>query len=294
MIMGIPIIVLYGQLMLGLINGAFYAMLSLGLAVIFGLLNIINFAHGVQYMLGALIAWYGLSTLGMNYWTALLVAPVCVGLFGIVLERLVISRISKLDHLYGFLLTFGLAIMIESFFRNIVGSSGLPYATPSQLTGTIFIGKVPVPIYRLWALAACLVVCVTVWLVIERTRLGATLRAATENPALSMALGINVPVLVTLTYGFGAALAALTGVLAAPIYTITPGMGSDLLIVVFAVVVIGGMGSIIGAAYTGLALGVIEGLTKAIYPQAANTIIFMMMVLLLLVKPSGLFGRAGR
>jgi len=290
-IFGVPTVALFGQLLLGLINGAFYATLSLGLAVIFGLLNIINFAHGAQYMMGAFAAWMLLNYLGVGYWPALVVAPVLVGLIGMVLERLLISRLYRLDHLYGFLLTFGLALIIEGLFRNGYGVSGLPYSIPPALSGGINLGFMFLPIYRGWVVVASLVVCLATWFVVERTRLGAYLRAATENPTLVNAFGINVPRLVTLTYGFGVALAAFAGVLAAPIYTVNPTMGANLIIVVFAVVVIGGMGSILGSILTGFALGVVEGLTKVFYPEAAATVIFIIMAVVLLVKPAGLFGR---
>ena len=288
---GIPIQALMGQLLIGLINGAFYAMLSLGLAVIFGLLNIINFTHGAQYMVGAFVAYFSLQWLGLGYWWALLIAPVVVGLFGIVLERTMLKRLYHLDHLYGLLLTFGLALIVQGLFRNEFGSSGLPYAIPAQLTGAYNLGFMFLPTYRAWVIVFSLVVCLATWYVIERTRLGAYLRAATENPTLVQAFGVNVPRMVTLTYGFGVALAALAGVLAAPIYQVNPLMGSDLIIVVFAVVVIGGMGSIIGAIITGFALGLVEGLTKFFYPEASNTVIFVIMAIVLLVRPAGLFGR---
>lgn len=284
---------LFGPLFLGLVNGAFYAMLSLGFAVIFGLMRLINFIHGAQYMVGAVVTWACLVHLGLGYWWALLVSPLVVGVFSIVVERFLIARISHLDYLYGFLLTYGLAMMIQGALSNTLGTSGLPYPVPAQLSGVFRIGgSIVLPIYRAWALVACLAVCLATWFVIERTSLGATLRAATENPQLVMAFGINVPVLVTLTYGFGAALAALAGVLAAPVYSISPTMGADLLIVVFAVVVIGGMGSIIGSVVTGIGLGVVEGLTKAVYPAGASTVVFVVMVVVLLVKPHGLFGRS--
>ena len=291
-ILGVPVAALSGQLMLGLINGAFYAMLSLGLAVIFGLLNIINFTHGAQYMMGAFAAWMLLNYTGIGYWPALVLAPLIVGLTGIVIERLLISRLYKLDHLYGLLLTFGLALIIEGLFRNGYGVSGLPYAIPAELAGGYNLGFMFLPIYRGWVVVASLIVCLGTWFVIERTRLGAYLRAATENPTLVGAFGINVPRMVTLTYGFGVALAAFAGVLAAPIYTVNPTMGSNQIIIVFAVVVIGGMGSILGSIVTGFALGIVEGLTKVFYPEAAATVIFIIMALVLLVKPAGLFGRA--
>jgi len=286
-----PAQAMFGQLLVGLINGAFYAMLSLGLAIIFGLLNIINFTHGAQYMLGAFCAWFLLNGLGIGYWPALIVAPIAVGIVGIVIEQVFLKRIAKLDHLYGLLLTFGLALIIEGGFREAYGSSGMPYVIPPELQGVRNLGFMYLPNYRAWVIFASLAVCLTTWFVIERTRLGALLRAATENPVLVQAFGINVPRLVTLTYGGGVALAALAGVLAAPIYQVRPQMGSDIIIVVFAVVVIGGMGSILGAIVSGFALGLIEGLTKVFYPEASNTVIFVIMALLLLIKPAGLFGR---
>jgi branched-chain amino acid transport system permease protein len=282
---------LFGQLLIGLINGAFYAMLSLGLAVIFGLLNIINFTHGAQYMMGAFVAWFLLTKLGMGYWWALLVAPIVVGITGIVLERLFLKRIYKLDHLYGLLLTFGVALIIEGLFRNEFGSSGQPYSIPRELAGGQNLGFMFLPNYRAWVIAASLIVCLGTWYIIEQTRLGAYLRAATENPTLVQAFGINVPRMITLTYGFGVGLAALGGVMAAPIYQVSPLMGSNIIIVVFAVVVIGGMGSIMGAIVSGFGLGVVEGLTKVFYPQASNTVIFVIMAIVLLLKPAGLFGR---
>src|SRR5690348_8569601 len=290
-IFGFPTQALFGQLLIGLINGAFYAMLSLGLAVIFGLLNIINFTHGAQYMMGAFVAWGLLTKLGMNYWWALLIAPIVIGALGVIIERTMLSRLYKLDHLYGLLLTFGLALIIQGLFRNEFGSSGLPYQIPPQLTGGMNLGFMFLPIYRGWVIVASLIVCLTTWYVIERTKLGSYLRAATENPALVQAFGINVPRMITLTFGFGVGLAALAGVMAAPIYQVSPLMGADLIIVVFAVVVIGGMGSIMGAILTGFGLGVVEGLTKYFYPEASNTVIFVIMVVVLLIKPAGLFGR---
>jgi branched-chain amino acid transport system permease protein len=289
---GIPPQALFGQLLLGLINGAFYAMLSLGLAVIFGLLNIINFAHGAQYMMGAFAAWFLLNYLGVGYWWALLVAPLAVGLFGMVIERTMLKRLYQLDHLYGLLLTFGLALIIEGLFRHRFGSSGQPYAIPPQLQGGFNLGFMFLPAYRGWVVVASLAVCLLTWFVIERTKLGAYLRAATENPSLVQAFGIDVPRMVTLTYGFGVALAAFAGVLAAPIYQVNPTMGSSLIIVVFAVVVIGGMGSILGSIVTGFGLGIVEGLTKVFYPEASNTVIFVLMAIVLLLRPAGLFGRA--
>jgi branched-chain amino acid transport system permease protein len=286
-----PTQALFGQLLIGLINGAFYAMLSLGLAVIFGLLNIINFAHGAQYMMGAFVAYFLLHWAGLGYWWSLLLAPVAVGLFGIVLERTMLKRLYHLDHLNGLLLTFGFALIIQGVFRNEFGSSGLPYSAPSQLTGGYNLGFMFLPTYRGWVVVFSLAVCLGTWFVIERTRLGAYLRAATENPTLVRAFGINVPRMITLTYGFGVALAGLAGVLAAPIYQVNPLMGADLIIVVFAVVVIGGLGSIMGSIVTGFALGVVEGFTKVFYPEASNTVIFVIMALVLLVRPAGLFGR---
>lgn len=290
-LLGIPPQALFGQLLLGLINGSFYALLSLGLAVIFGLLNIINFAHGAQYMMGAFLAWMGLTYFGVNYWWALLLVPIAVGATGVVIERLMISRLYHLDHLYGLLLTFGLALIIQGLFRNQYGVSGLPYTIPTELAGGQNLGFMFLPNYRGWVVLASLVVCCATWFAIERTRLGAYLRAATENPTLVGAFGINVPRMITLTYGFGVGLAALAGVLAAPIYSVNPNMGADLIIVVFAVVVIGGMGSILGAIVTGFGLGIIEGLTRVFYPEGSAVVIFVIMALVLLVKPAGLFGR---
>jgi branched-chain amino acid transport system permease protein len=290
-LLGIPPQALFGQLLLGLINGSFYAILSLGLAIIFGLLNIINFTHGAQYMMGAFVAWMLLEYLGIGYWWALLVAPLVVGATGVLIERTLIARLYNLDHLYGLLLTFGLALIIQGLFRNQYGVSGLPYSIPPELQGGQNLGFMFMPNYRGWVVVASLVVCLATWFVIERTKLGAYLRAATENATLVGAFGINVPRLVTLTYGFGVGLAALAGVLAAPIYSVNPNMGADLIIVVFAVVVIGGMGSILGSVVTGFGLGLIEGLTKVFYPQGSATVIFIIMVVVLLVKPAGLFGR---
>ncbi|AZV95526.1 branched-chain amino acid ABC transporter permease [Bordetella sp. J329] len=290
-ILGVPLPALMGQLLLGLVNGAFYAMLSLGLAVIFGLLNIINFSHGALYMMGAMFAWMGLHYLGINYWWSLLLAPLAVGLFGMVIERTLLRRLYKLDHIYGLLLTFGLALILEGLFRDAYGVSGQPYAIPSQLTGVFNLGFMFLPKYRLWVIVASLAVCLFTWFMIERTRLGAYLRAATENPALTQSFGINVPIMVTLTYGFGVALAGLAGVLAAPVLQVSPLMGSNLIIVVFAVVVIGGMGSIMGAILSGLGLGVIEGLTKVFYPEASATVVFVIMAVVLVLRPAGLFGK---
>jgi len=289
-IFGIPSQALFGQLLIGLINGSFYALLSLGLAVIFGLLNIINFTHGAQYMLGAFCAYFLLNKFGIGYWWSLLFAPLVVGALGIVIERLMLSKLYKLDHLYGLLLTFGLALVIQGLFRNEFGSSGLPYQIPDQLQGAQNLGFMFLPNYRAWVIAASLVVCLATWFIIERTKLGAYLRAATENAPLVQAFGINVPRMITLTYGFGVALAALAGVMAAPIYQVSPNMGADLIIVVFAVVVIGGMGSIMGAILTGFGLGIVEGLTKVFYPEASSTVIFIIMAIVLLLKPAGLFG----
>jgi len=290
-IFGIPSQALLGQLLIGLINGSFYALLSLGLAVIFGMLNIINFSHGAQYMMGAFAAYLLLQYLGLNYWGALLVVPILVGAIGILIERLFLRHIRELDHLYGLILTFGLALIIEGLFRNYFGSSGKPYQIPTALQGGRNLGFMYLPNYRAWVIVFSLAVCLATWFVIERTRLGSYLRAATENPALVRAFGINVPRMVTLTYGFGVALAALAGVMAAPVYNVSPQMGSDLIIVVFAVVVIGGMGSILGAILTGFGLGVIEGLTKVFFPEASSTVIFVIMAVVLLVRPAGLFGR---
>ncbi len=290
-LLGIPPQALFGQLLLGLINGSFYAILSLGLAIIFGLLNIINFTHGAQYMMGAFVAWMLLTYAGLGYWWALVLAPLIVGATGVVIERLLIARLYNLDHLYGLLLTFGLALIIQGLFRNQYGVSGLPYSMPSELMGGQNLGFMFLPNYRAWVVVASLVVCFATWFVIEKTRLGAYLRAATENPTLVQAFGINVPRLVTLTYGFGVALAAFAGVLATPIYSVNPNMGADTIIVVFAVVVIGGMGSILGSIVTGFSLGIVEGLTKVFYPEASATVIFIIMAIVLLVKPAGLFGR---
>src|SRR5687767_3625214 len=278
-IFGVPTQALFGQLLIGLINGSFYALLSLGLAVIFGLLNIINFTHGAQYMLGAFCAYFLLNKLGVGYWWSLAVAPLAVGAFGVLIERTMLKQLYKLDHLYGLLLTFGLALVIQGVFRNEFGSSGLPYPIPQELTGSRNLGFMFLPNYRAWVIVASLVVCVGTWFVIERTRLGAYLRAATENPALVQA------------FGFSVALAALAGVMAAPIYQVSPQMGADLIIVVFAVVVIGGMGSIMGSIITGFGLGIVEGLTKVFYPEASNTVIFIIMAIVLLIKPAGLFGK---
>ena len=290
-IFGIPSQALFGQLLIGLINGSFYALLSLGLAVIFGMLNIINFSHGAQYMMGAFAAYLILQYSGLGYWPALIIAPVIVGITGVIVERLFLQKLYKLDHLYGLLLTFGLALIFEGVARNYFGSAGLPYTVPESLRVGQNLGFMFLPNYRAWVIAASLGVCIATWFVIERTRLGAYLRAATENPTLVRAFGINVPRMITLTYGFGVALAAFAGVMAAPIYNVSPQMGSELIIVVFAVVVIGGMGSILGAIITGFGLGVVEGLTKVFFPEASNTVIFVIMAIVLLVRPAGLFGR---
>jgi branched-chain amino acid transport system permease protein len=283
---------LYAQVLVGLINGSFYALLSLGLAVIFGMLNIINFAHGALYMMGAFCAYFLLKLTGVGYWWSLIIAPLLVGLFGMVLERTMLQRLAGLDHLYGLLLTFGIALIVQGVFQNYFGSSGLPYAIPDELKGGIDLGFMWLPVYRAWVVVFSLVACLATWFLIERTQLGANLRAATENPALVRAFGINVPRMITLTYGLGVGLAALAGVLSAPINQVRPLMGADLIIVVFAVVVIGGMGSIMGSIVTGFALGLIEGLTKYIYPEASNTVVFALMVLVLLIKPTGWTGKA--
>ncbi len=288
---GVPIRGLASQLLIGLVNGSFYAILSLGLAVIFGLLNIINFAHGALYMLGAFVAWMMLKYLGVGYWPALFLAPLVVGVLGILIERLLLRWLYQLDHLYGLLLTFGIALILEGVFRQMFGISGESYEVPDSLKGGVDLGFMFMPLYRGWVVVAALVVCVVTWYVIERTKLGALLRAGTENPKLVQALGVNVPLMVTLTYGFGVALAAFAGVLAAPIFQVNPVMGSNLIIVVFAVVVIGGMGSIFGSIVTGLGLGMIEALTKVYYAEASAVVIFLIMAIVLLVRPAGLFGR---
>jgi branched-chain amino acid transport system permease protein len=290
-VFGVPTQALFGQLLIGLINGSFYALLSLGLAVIFGLLNIINFAHGAQYMMGAFAAYFLLRYAGIGYWWALLIVPLVMAAFGMILERTTLKRLYHLDHLYGLLLTFGFALIIQGLFRHEFGSSGLPYPIPAALEGGRNLGFMFLPNYRAWVIVFSLGVCLATWFVIERTRLGAYLRAATENPTLVRAFGINVPRMITLTYGFGVGLAALAGALAAPIYQVNPLMGADLIIVVFAVVVIGGMGSIFGSIITGFTLGLVEGLTKVFYPEASNTVIFVIMAIVLLVRPTGLFGR---
>jgi branched-chain amino acid transport system permease protein len=290
-LLGISTQALFAQLLLGLINGAFYALLSLGLAVIFGMLNIVNFAHGALYMMGAFFAWFLLEDFNIGYWPALILAPLGVALFGMVIERTMLKRLAGLDHIYGLLLTFGLALIIQGLFQNRYGASGMPYPLPDALKGGSNLGFMYLPVYRAWVIAFSLAVCFSTWFAIEKTRLGSVLRAATENPELTRAFGVNVPRLITLTYGFGVGLAALAGVLAAPIYQVRPLMGADFIIVVFAVVVIGGMGSIMGSIVTGFLLGVVEGLTKVFYPEASNTIVFVIMVLVLLVKPAGLFGK---
>ena len=290
-IFGVSLPGLMSQLLLGLVNGSFYAILSLGLAVIFGLLNVINFAHGALFMLGAMVTWMAMNYFEINYWVMLILAPFIVGLIGVLIERFLLRWIYKLDHLYGLLLTLGLSLLIEGVFRSIYGVSGLGYDTPEALTGATDLGFMMLPNYRAWVVVASLVVCVATWYVIEKTRIGAYLRAGTENPRLVEAFGVNVPVMITLTYAFGVGLAAFAGVLAAPVYQVTPLMGQNLIIVVFAVVVIGGMGSIMGSILTGLGLGVIEGLTKVFWPEASSTVVFFIMVIVLLIRPAGLFGK---
>lgn len=289
--LGINTVALFGQLLLGLINGSFYALLSLGLAIIFGLLRIINFAHGALYMLGALFAWMALQYFGMNYWLALIIVPIVVGLTGVLIERFLVRPIANEDHLYSLLLTFGVALVIQGIVTHVFGSSGKPYSIPESLTGVVNLGFMYLPIYRGWIILISLVVCFATWWTIEKTKLGAYLRAGTEDSKLLQAFGINVPLMVTLTFGFGVALAGLAGVLAAPIYSVSPDMGSSLLIVVFAIVVIGGMGSLGGAIITGIGMGVVEGFTKYFYPEGSNTVIFIVMVIVLLIKPAGLFGK---
>ncbi|PZQ71256.1 MAG: branched-chain amino acid ABC transporter permease [Variovorax paradoxus] len=289
--MNISMPALLSQLLLGLVNGSFYAILSLGLAVIFGLLNVINFAHGALFMMGAVLTWMAMNYFDVNYWVMLIAAPVIVGLFGVLIERLLLRWIYKLDHLYGLLLTLGLTLLIEGAFRSVYGVSGLSYDAPDQLSGATNLGFMILPNYRAWVVVASLVVCFATWFVIEKTRIGAYLRAGTENPRLVEAFGVNVPLMITLTYGFGVALAAFAGVLAAPVIQVSPLMGQNLIIVVFAVVVIGGMGSIMGAILTGLGLGVIEGFTKVFYPEASSTVVFVIMVIVLLIRPAGLFGK---
>ena len=290
-IFGISTSALLGQLLLGLVNGSFYAMLSLGLAVIFGLLNVINFAHGALYMMGAFFAWMGLQYFGINYWVMLLLAPLLVGVFGIIIEKTMLQWLYRLDHLYGLLLTFGITLMLEGIFRSFYGVSGQPYTVPALLAGSTDLGFMNLPNYRAWVVLASLIVCLVTWFVIEKTRLGAYLRAGTENPKMVEAFGVNVPLMVTLTYGFGVALAGFAGVLAAPVLQVSPLMGSNLIIVVFAVVVIGGMGSILGSILTGLGLGIIEGFTKVFYPELSSTVVFIIMAIILLIRPAGLFGR---
>lgn len=290
-IFGVPLQAMLGQLLLGLVNGCFYAMLSLGLAVIFGLLNVINFAHGALYMMGAFFAWMGMNYFGLNYWTMLVLAPLLVGVLGIVIEKTMLRWLYKLDHLYGLLLTFGITLLIEGLFRSFYGVSGQPYSVPEALTGATNLGFMILPNYRAWVVFASLSVCFATWFVIEKTKLGAYLRAGTENPKLVEAFGVNVPLMVTLTYGFGVALAAFAGVLAAPIVQVSPLMGSNLIISVFAVVVIGGMGSILGSILTGIALGVIEGFTRVFYPELSATVVFIVMAVVLMIRPSGLFGK---
>ena len=290
-VFGVPLLALLGQLVLGLVNGSFYALLSLGLAIIFGMLNIINFAHGAFYMMGAFASWMLLTYFGVDYFGALLLAPLLVGAVGIIIERLLLQRLYRLDHLYGLLLTFGLALIIEGLFRDQFGVSGETYEVPEILTGAIDLGFMSLPKYRVWVIAVSMLVCFATWLVIEKTRLGSYLRAATENPQLTQAFGVNVPLMIMMTYGFGVGLAALAGVMAAPIFQVSPLMGSNLIIVVFAVVVIGGMGSILGAIVTGLMLGLIEGLAKVFYPEASATVVFVIMAIVLIIRPAGLFGR---
>ena len=290
-IFGIPLPAMLSQLLLGLVNGSFYAILSLGLAVIFGMLNVINFAHGALFMLGAMLAWLGLTYLGLPYWAMLVLAPIVVGAFGVLIERSMLRWLYRVDHLYGLLLTFGITLVIEGIFRSIYGSSGQPYDVPELLAGATNLGFMYLPNYRAWVVVASLVVCFATWFVIEKTRIGSYLRAGTENPKLVEAFGVNVPGLVTLTYGFGVALAAFAGVLAAPVIQVSPLMGQSMIITVFAVVVIGGMGSIMGSIVTGLMLGLIEGLTRVFYPQASATVVFVIMAIVLLVRPAGLFGK---
>lgn len=290
-IFGIPLQAMLSQLLLGLVNGSFYAMLSLGLAVIFGLLNVINFAHGALYMMGAFLAWMGMNYFGINYWVMLFLAPLLVGLFGIVVEKTMLRWLYKLDHLYGLLLTFGITLMLEGVFRSAYGVSGQPYSVPDALMGATNLGFMILPNYRAWIVVASMTVCFSTWFVIEKTKLGAYLRAGTENPKLVEAFGVNVPLMVTLTYGFGVALAAFAGVLAAPVIQVSPLMGSNLIITVFAVVVIGGMGSILGSILTGLGLGIIEGLTRVFYPELSATVVFIVMAIVLMIRPAGLFGK---
>jgi branched-chain amino acid transport system permease protein len=290
-IFGVPLQAMMSQLLLGLVNGSFYAMLSLGLAVIFGLLNVINFSHGALYMMGAFAAFIGVSSFGLSYWAMLVLAPLLVGVFGVLVEKSMLRWLYKLDHLYGLLLTFGITLLLEGAFRSVYGVSGQTLDVPEALSGATDLGFMILPNYRAWVVAASLTVCLATWFVIEKTRLGAYLRAGTENPKLVEAFGVNVPLMVTLTYGFGVALAGFAGVLAAPVINVTPLMGSNLIIVVFAVVVIGGMGSILGSIVTGLGLGVIEGLTRVFYPEASEVVVFVVMVIVLLLRPAGLFGK---
>lgn len=290
-IFGVPLPAMLSQLLLGLVNGSFYAMLSLGLAVIFGLLNVINFSHGALYMMGAFLAWMGMTYLGLNYWVMLVLAPLVVGVFGIIIEKTMLRWLYKLDHLYGLLLTFGITLMVEGVFRSFYGVSGQPFEVPELLAGATDLGFMVLPNYRAWVVVASLAVCLGTWFVIEKTKLGSYLRAGTENPKLVEAFGVNVPLMVTMTYGFGVALAGFAGVLAAPIIQVSPLMGSNLIIVVFAVVVIGGMGSIMGSILTGLGLGVIEGLTRVYYPEGSATVVFVVMIIVLLLRPAGLFGK---
>ena len=290
-IFGISVSAILSQLLLGLVNGSFYAMLSLGLAVIFGLLNVVNFAHGAMFMMGALFTWIGFSTFNLPYWQMLILAPLLVGFIGILIEKLLLKYLYELDHLYGLLLTFGMTLILEGVFRSFYGVSGMPYSVPDSLSGAINVGFMFLPIYRAWVVVISLIVCFGTWFIIEKTKLGAYLRAGTENPKLVQAFGINFPLMVTLTYGFGVSLASLSGVLAAPIIQISPLMGSNLIISIFAIVVIGGMGSILGSIFTGLGLGLIEALTKVVYPEASSTVVFVIMALVLLVRPAGLFGR---
>ncbi|MGN6233515.1 MAG: branched-chain amino acid ABC transporter permease [Trinickia sp.] len=290
-IFGIPLQAMLSQLLLGLVNGSFYAILSLGLAVIFGMLNVINFAHGALFMLGAMLAWMGFAYFGLPYWAMLVLAPLVVGLFGVLIERSMLRWLYRLDHLYGLLLTFGLTLVVEGVFRSVYGSSGQPYDVPDLLAGATNLGFMYLPNYRAWVVVASLIVCFATWFVIEKTRIGAYLRAGTENPKIVEAFGVNVPLMITLTYGFGVALAAFAGVLAAPVIQVSPLMGQSMIITVFAVVVIGGMGSIMGSILTGLMLGVVEGFTRVFYPQASATVVFVIMALVLLVRPAGLFGK---
>ena len=290
-IFGLPLSAVLSQLLLGLVNGSFYAVLSLGLAVIFGLLNVVNFAHGAMFMMGALFTWMAATFFGIGYWPMLIIAPIVVAIIGILIERFLLKHLYQLDHLYGLLLTFGLTLILEGFFRSFFGVSGMPYSVPDALAGTVDVGFMFLPIYRAWVVLISLVVCFGAWYVIEKTKLGSYLRAGTENPKLIQAFGVNFPLMVTLTYGFGVALAAFSGVLAAPIIQISPLMGSNLIITIFAIVVIGGMGSIMGSILTGLGLGVIEAITKVLYPEASSTVVFLVMAVVLLVRPAGLFGR---